>query len=159
MVEVSKELLVGDLLGDFGFEGRFFCNLECPSFVGDLVGLLVFLLARPLLVSTLSCGGGGPFVAPTRSNLVAIFLTEPAGRIANAGDDFMLFRAWLLGASSDRGRGLRAVAEWEVARGASAGTAREGGGELRDQVYSSPVRSWMVAEVICAASSAAGRLH
>ena len=160
---VSKEVLLGedlfgDLVGDFdsvlGFEGRCFCSL----LVGDFVGLLAPDLAiLPGPTSTLSCGGGAPFAAPALSNLLAIFRTDPAGRIARLGVDLALFRGCCGGRLSAMGAGLR-TGDCETARGASegggcrrcGGLPRVGGGgvgELSEKAKSSPVRSRSVADI------------
>ena len=154
---VSKEVLLADLVGDLesvlGFEGRCFCSL----LVGDLVGLLApDLDTLPGPTSTLNCGGGAPFAAPARSNLLAIFLTDPAGLVASVGVDLALFRV-CVGGWRVMGAGLR-EGDWETALGASdgggcnrcGGLPRVGGGgvaEPSEKAKSSPVRSRKVADI------------
>lgn len=155
---VSKEVLLGDFVGDFvgdlAFGGRCFCSL----LVGDFVGLLAPFLDLPWFTSTLSCGGGGaPFAVPAVSNLVAMFLTDPAGRIAKVGVDLALLS--VCGGCELRaiGGGLR-TGDCDTALGASddGGCNRCGGlprvcgvevPALREKPKSSPVKSLRVADV------------
>ena len=95
-LEVSNEV-AGDLTGDLGCPGRFFCNLVLSSLVGDFcAGLLLLpgLLYLSWLVRTVSCGGSPPIGPPAWSNLFAIFFTVPAGRFASTGVDFTEFNMW-----------------------------------------------------------------